>query len=54
MFMYLMSDGKMFNLAGFRERTNDTEVRVREMMFADDTVFATHAEEDLQRLIYLF
>lgn len=46
-----MPDGKLFNVARLRTKTKVKTVLVRDLLFADDTAFATHFEAALQRLI---
>ncbi|CAH3019558.1 unnamed protein product, partial [Porites evermanni] len=46
-----LPDGKLFNVARLRTKTKVKTVLVRDLLFADDTAFATHFEAALQRLI---
>ena len=44
-------DGKLFNVAHLRTKTKVKTALVRDLLFADDTAFATHFEAALQRFI---
>ena len=48
------SDGRLFNLARLRAKTKVREVRVMDMLFADDAAVVAHTEEELQSLIDCF
>ena len=48
------SDGRLFNLAHLRAKTNACEVLIRDMLFADYAAVATHTQEELQLLVDCF
>ena len=48
------SDGRLFNLAHLRAKTNVCEVLISDMLFADDASVATHTQEELQSLMDCF
>ena len=45
------SDGRPFNIACLRAKTNVRNILIRDMLFADDAAVATHTQEELQSLI---
>ena len=49
--LHTRSDGKLFNLARLRAKTN---VHIRELLFADGAALTTHKEEELQQCISQF
>ena len=48
------SDGRLFNLARRRAKTQVRKVLIRDMLFADDAAVATHTQEELQSLMDCF
>ena len=48
------SDGRLFNLARLRAKKKVRNVLIRDMLFADDAVVATHTQEELQSLMDCF
>ena len=48
------SDGRLFNLARLRAKTNVRKVLIRDILFADDAAVATHTQEELQSLMDCF
>ena len=48
------SDGRLFNLARLRAKTKVRKVLIRDMLFADDALVATHTQEELQSLMDCF
>ena len=48
------SDGRLFNLARLRDKTNVHKVLISDMLFVDDAAVATHTQEELQSLMYCF
>ena len=48
------SDGRLFKLARLRAKTKVREVRIRDMLFADDAAVVAHAQEELQSLMECF
>ena len=53
-YLRAQSDGRLFNLARLRVKTNVRKALARVMLFADDTAVATHIQEDLQSLMDCF
>ena len=53
-YMHTRHDGKLFNLAHLKAKTEITRVLIRELLFADDATFASHTEDGLQRLMASF
>ena len=45
------SDGRLFNLARLRAKTEVREVLIRDMLFADDAAVVAHTQDDLQSLM---
>jgi len=50
-YLHTRSDGKLFNLARLRAKTNVRRILIQEMLFADDAALASHTQPGLQRLI---
>ena len=50
-FLHTRSDGKLFNLSRLRAKTKVRQLLLREMLFADDAVLASHTQEGLQKLV---
>ena len=48
------SDGRLFNLARLRAKTEVRKVLIRDMLFADDAAVATHTQEEFQSLMDCF
>ena len=48
------SDGRIFNLARLKARTNVREALIRNMLFADDVAVAIHTQRELQLLMDRF
>ena len=48
------SDGRLFNLARLRAKTNVSEVLIRDMLFADDAAVVVHTHDELQSLMDCF
>ena len=44
-YMHTRTDGKLFNFAHLRTKTKVSLILIREMLFADDAVLASHIEE---------
>lgn len=49
-YIYSRSDGKLFNLARLRVKTNVRQVLIQELLFTDDAALASHTEAGLYRL----
>ena len=53
-YLHTRSDGRLFNLARLRAKTNVRKVLIRDMLFADDAGVGTHTQEELQSLMDCF
>lgn len=49
-YLWTRSDGRLFNLAFLKAKTKVRKALTRDMLFADDAVFAAHTQQDIQSM----
>ena len=53
-FIRTSSDGNLFNLRWLQASTKTQQIRLQELLFADDAALVAHSENDLQSLVNRF
>ena len=53
-YLHTRSDGRLFNLARLKARTEVRQALIRDVLFADDAAVATHTQQELQSLMDRF
>ena len=51
---FTRSEGRIFNVSRLKAKTKVRQLRVRDLLLADDTGFVSHSEVDLQTILDRF
>ena len=53
-YIHFRQNADLFNVAYFRAKTKNTQILMRELLFADDSALVAHSAEEMQKIVNAF